>query len=171
MLISLAVLIIPVVALVWFFSIDGDSRPQPVDVGPAHARAMAEADYPVLRAGDLGEGWNPVRVAWAKAGDPWITSEPALGDSWQVGYLSPDDVYFGVVQRDTGAASFIEEFTREGDPVGEPVTLAEREWERYESEDGRTRSLVHLDGDVASVVSADADFTALEAFASTLTDR
>lgn len=170
MLISMAVLVLPVLLVVWLFSQEGDVRPEPVDVVPVVERAQAESPYPVLYAEDLGEGWQPVRAAWAASGDPFVTSEPAVGNSWQIGYLSPREVYFEVLQRDSQGELLIADATREGSMLGEGVDLAGLSWERYESSDGRTRSLVSTDGDVTSVVSADTDFSELEAFTATLVE-
>ena len=170
MVISMTVLLVPIALIVWWFTLNPEPKPEVVDVGATLTRAEAESPYPVLRAGDLGEGWAPVRVAWAKEGDQWITSEPAEGNWWQVGYLSPEEIYYGVQQRDGGAGAFVADTTRDGCPLGDAVELAGRTWERYESGDGRTRSLVHEDEVVTSIVTADTDFTALEAFAATLTE-
>ncbi|AQP45178.1 DUF4245 domain-containing protein [Tessaracoccus flavus] len=170
MFISMAVLVLPVLLVVWLFSQEGDVRPEPVDVASVVERAQTQSPYPVLYAQDLGDGWQPVRATWAASGDPFVTSEPAVGNSWQVGYLSPREVYFEVLQRDSQGDTLIADATREGARIGEGVDLAGLSWERYESGDGRTRSLVSTDGDVTSVVSADTDFAELEAFTSALVE-
>lgn len=168
MLISLAVIMIPVLLIGWWFTMEDDSRPATVDVAGTLVRAQGESPYPILTADDLGENWSPVRVAWAKEGDPWITGEPASSNMWQAGYLSPNDTYFGIQQRDGGAAEFIRATTREGKALDGVVEIAGREWSRYESPDGRTRSLVNTDGDTTSIVTADTEFDKLEAFAASL---
>ena len=73
--------------------------------------------------------------------------------------------------RDGAAGSFVADTTREGKPLGGAVELAGRSWERFESDDGRTRSLVHADDEVTSIVTADADFTQLEAFTAALVEE
>ncbi|MDO5676025.1 MAG: DUF4245 domain-containing protein [Propionibacteriaceae bacterium] len=171
MIISLAVIAIPIILIMALFTRTPEEKAEPVDLGPFLGRAVAESSYPVLTADGLGEGWLPVRAAWAKKGQRWITAEPALGNSWQVGYLSPDQIYYGVLQRDAAGEELIRSNTREGKEIGEPVSLAGREWVRYESKDGRTVSLVNAQGDVTTVVSADTDFTQLEAFTSTLVEN
>ena len=170
MIISMAVILVPVLLIVFFFTQPADQEREKADVAGMLTRAKAESPYPLLRSEGLGDDWTAVRVAWAKDGDPWITSEPADGDSWQVGYLSPDEIYYGVQQRNRDVARFIDTVTREGKPVGGEVELAGRTWERYESDDGRTRSLVSTTDDVTSVVTADTDFVELEAFAGTLVE-
>lgn len=170
MLISMGVILVPVLLIVLFFTQSPDQEPETVDVAGTLARARAESPYPLLEAQGLGDDWTPVRVAFAADGQPWITSEPAVGDSWQVGYLSPDGIYFGVQQRNDGEAQFVSTVTRGATPVGGEVQAAGRTWERYESSDGRTRSLVSETDDVTSVVTADTDFMELEAFAGTLVE-
>lgn len=170
MIISLAVIMVPVALIAWFFTTPAEDEVQRVDVAATLQVAQEQSNYPLLVAEPLPEGWTPVRVAWAQSGKPWITSEPAVGDSWQVGYLSPDGIYFGVQQRDESRAEFVSATTREGKALGAEVEVAGIVWERYESEDERTRSLVATDGDVTSIVTADADFIALESFAATLVE-
>ncbi len=171
MVISMAVLLVPIALIVWWFTVTPDPRPEAVDVDATLTRAVAESPYPVLRAEGLGEGWLPVRVAWARQGDPWITNEPATGNWWQVGYLSPEEVYVGVQQRDGAVGDFVSATTREGRSLGGSVDVAGRSWELYESDDGRTRSLVHVADDVTSIVTADTDFTELETFAAALVEE
>ena len=76
----------------------------------------------------------------------------------------------GLQQRDGAEVAFVRSATREGHAVGGEVEAAGRSWERYESKDGRTRSLVSKGEADTAVVAADADFVALEAFAATLTE-
>ncbi len=170
MVISMAVLLVPIAVIVWWFTVNPDPKPEAVDVGAVLAVAADEAPYPVLVADEPGEDWIPVRVAWAAEGEPWITDEEATGNWWQVGYLSPDGIYFGVQQRDGATGSFVSDTTRDGDALGATVEIAGLTWERYESDDERTRSLVSEGEDVTSIVTADTDFVELEAFAATLTE-
>lgn len=168
MVISMAVLLVPIALIVWWFTLNPDPEPEAVDVDATLATAVGQSPYPVLVADGLGEGWTPVRVAWAREGDAWITNEEATGNWWQVGYLSPEGVYVGVQQRDGATGTFVADVTRDGNPLGATVELAGLTWERFESDDERTRSLVSLGEDVTSVVTADTDFVTLEAFAATL---
>ena len=170
MIISMSVILVPVLLLVFFFTRPAEQTPERVDVASMLERAQAEGSYPLLEAQELGEGWVPVRVAFAADGEAWITGEPADGDSWQVGYLSPDEIYFGVQQRNDNEAQFVDTVTRDGSAVGGEVEAVGRSWQRYESKDGRTRSLVSERDGVTSVISADTDFVQLEAFAAHLVE-
>lgn len=168
MIISLGVLLVPILLIVWFFTSNPEAKPEPVDVRDKLSRAEAESPYPVLRATNLPDGWVPVRVAWAKAGSPWLDDKPADSNIWLLGYLGPDGIYYGVQQSDS-AADIVERATRQGKPTGEEVQAAGRTWQGYESLDGRTRSLVSRQEGVTSVVSADTSGDAVRAFAETLT--
>lgn len=169
MFISMAVLMVPIVLIIWFFTNNPDAEVEAVDVAPHLQVAEAEAPYPVLRAENLPEPWMPYRVQWTKKGERWIDGEAAVGNTWMLGYLGPDKIYYGIEQRDEQGAQMIARLTREGKATGETLEAAGGTWERYESADGRTRSLVRRDGEVVSVVYADASFEALDAFATSLT--
>ncbi len=169
MIISMAVLLVPILVIVWLFTDNPEPQAEAVDVAPLLARAEAESPYAILRANNLPEPWKPVRVAWAADGENWMGGEPADGNSWLVGYLGPDGIYYGVQQKDRNERLFIADVTRDGEPTGETVQALDRSWEAYESEDGRTTSLVARDGDVVSIVAADTDLEAVEAFVTSLT--
>lgn len=167
MVLSMAVLMVPVLIIVWFFARPGDEVVQPVDYRPVLATARAEAPYPVLAPSNLPDTWVANRVRWAKVGQPWIDGQPAPGNSWQLGFMSPGGVYVAIQQRDGQAASFVSQTTRQGRASGE-VTLAGFIWQRYTSADGRTKSLVAANGAMTAIVSGDTEIGELEAFASTL---
>ena len=171
MVISMAVLIIPVLLITWFFTRTPASEVETVDVAPVLANAVEESSYPVLRPAGLPEDWRPVRVAWAADGKRWITGEPAVGNSWQLGYMAPNDIYIGLQQRDRAIPSFITWVTREGLKEEGTLDAAGLTWDRYVSHDGRTRSLIAETDDMVAAITGDADYTQLEAFATTLTSQ
>lgn len=168
MVISMAVLLVPIVLLVWFFTLDPKAEVEAIDVTPQLSRAEAESPYPVLRATHLPEDWTPVRAAWAKDGSKWIDEKPAEGNAWLVGYMGPDGIYYGVEQRDRSVAAVTERLTRQGRETGETVQAAGLDWMSFESKDGRTRSLVAHRDEMVAVIAADTDLDALKAFAATL---
>jgi hypothetical protein len=160
---SLLVIIVPLLIISFFFSRNlGDHPVQTVDVGPVLAQAREEAPYPVLAPVNLPGDWQPTRVSWEPTGHEGAPPR----EHWQVGYLSPDRIYFAVNQSPDAEALLPAE-TRDGLPDGSS-TLAGAAWERRVSADGRTRSLVRDTGPVTTVVVADADYAALEAFTGTL---
>ncbi len=168
MVISMLVIMVPLLAIIWFFTNDPEPESEPVNIGAHLAVAEDESPYPVLRAVELPESWTPIRAAWAKDGEPWVTGVPADGNTWMAGYLGPDEIYYGIEQRDRSGAELISRATRDGAPVEGGIEAAGLTWERYESEDGRTKSLVAEEGEMTAVVSADTGFEALEAFATSL---
>lgn len=164
------VLLVPIALIGWFFTIDPEPEVEAVDVEPVLATATAESPYPILHPVNLPADWVPTRANWAADGERWITGEPAVGNSWQLGYLAPNGIYVAIQQRDDSARQFVDSVTRDGRAEGDGVLLAGRTWERWVSPDERTRSLVWLDGELAAVVTGDTDFGQLEAFAATLAE-
>lgn len=169
MAISMLVLLVPIALIAWWFTSDPVPKVEAVDVAPVLAAAEQESPYPILRAVNLPADWVPVRVAWAIDGDAWIDSKPAVGNSWQLGYMAPNGVYVAVQQRDRGVEGFLKQVTRDGVRDGDDAVLQGRSWERWTSKDDRTRSLVWREGDMVAVVTGDTGFEQLEAFAGSLT--
>lgn len=169
MVISMAVLIIPVLLITWFFTQNPKPEVEIVDVAPVLAQAERESPYPILRPEGLPDDWRATRADWAVDGGPWVTGEPAVGNSWRLGFMAPNDIYVAVQQRDRSTAGFVAWVTREGYQEDGTVDAAGFTWEKYVSRDGRTRSLIAEDGDMVAAVTGDTDYEQLEAFASTLT--
>lgn len=170
MMISLLVLMVPIIIIVWFFQTTPEEDVERIDYQPALAKAQEEADFPILHPTDVPETWIPVRVAWATEGERWIDGEPAPADSWQLGYMV-DNIYIGLQQREPATESFVRSITREGTRQDEDITIGDRTWEHWVSEDDRTQSLVWRDGDMVALVTGDTDEQWLTAFAGTLTDQ
>ncbi len=169
MTISMLVLLVPIALIAWWFTSDPEPEVEAVDVAPVLATAEQQSTYPILRAVNLPADWVPVRVAWAMDGDAWIDSKPAVGNSWQLGYMAPNGVYVAVQQRDRGVEGFLRQVTRDGYRDGDDAVLQGRSWERWTSKDDRTRSLVWREGDMVAVVTGDTGFEQLEVFAGSLT--
>lgn len=167
MIISLAVLLIPIVILISIYATPGDETVEPVDVAAVLEVARAEAPYPVLVPVGLPAGWVPNRVRWAEAGEPWLNGEPSPGNSWQVGYINPEGIYVALQQRDSVAVSFIAEVTQDGSP-GETSVIGDYTWTRYSAKEGRTNSLVAQVGESTAIISGDTSFDVLEQFAAVL---
>jgi len=168
MIISMLVLLVPVVAIYWFFNVEPDEPTvTAVAVAPTLATARTESPFPILAPTNLPDTWKPTRVTWAKPGDALIGGEIATSHVWVLGVLSPDKVYLALETRDTPAATFVKDATREGANDG-TSTLGGQVWTRYLSSDARTRSLVLTTDDVTTVISGDTSYSALEAYAGTL---
>lgn len=166
MVVAMLVVLVPIALVSWFFTRLPEPAAQVVDPTALIARARAEAPYPVLAATNLPDGWVATRARWTREGEPLLNREPAVGNTWQLGYLTPQRMYLAVDQRDRLQEPFVDDVTRGGRQVG-TTTVAGAPWLRYTSADGRTNALVSR-GDVATVVSGDVSFAELEAFAGTL---
>lgn len=165
---SLAVIVLPLLVISFLFTRNlGDHPVTVVDWTPVLAEARKQAPYPVLAPVNLPADWRATQVNWVKAGDPYLNGEPAVRNTWQLGFLDPDDIFIGIDQGDTQTAEFVKDETREGLSDGESVVDGQK-WQRLVSSDDRTRSLVMTSKRVTSVVVGDTSYGALEAFAATL---
>lgn len=168
---SLAVILIPILLLTWLLTNNLNDHPvEKVDWRPVLETAQATVDWPVQAPVGLPEGehgWVPNRVSFLKVGDRTIDGGVSPRNHWRLGYLSPDQIYYEINQGDGELEGFIWDVTRQGRRVGdEPIEG--RTWERWQSSDGRTRSLVLREGPTATLVTADAEFIDLQQFARTL---
>ncbi len=166
MIAALAVLLVPILVVTTAFTRNPAPVVTVVDPAPEAARAAAAASFPVLVATNLPDGWVCVRSRWTPAGATALDGKPAPGDLWQLGYLTPAQVYIGLDSRVVAPDAFVRDRTRDGRADGGSV-VAGASWQRYVSSDGRTRSLVQR-ADAVTVVSGDLPYEALEAFVGTL---
>lgn len=165
---SLAVILVPVVLIMLFFSRNlGDYPVETVDWRPTLATARQQAPYPVLAPEGLPDTWRATKVTWVREGSPYLNEEPSVRNLWQLGFLDPADVFVSVNQGDAQPDRFVEEVSRGGLADG-ASTVGEQTWVRLVSPDGRTRSLVLTGPDVTTVVVGDTGYADLEAFAGTL---
>lgn len=165
---SLAVIVLPLLVITFFFTRNLDNHPVAVvDWQPVLAQARAQSPYPVLAPTHLPPDWRATRVDWVKLGDPYLNSEPAVRNTWELGFLSPAGVYIALDQGDRQADEMIKAASRSGLPDG-TSEVAGRRWQRLVTEDGRTRSLVLTAPKVTTVVVGDTSYEALESYAATL---
>ena len=165
---SLALILIPLVVItVLFTRLPRDHPVKVVDWRPVLATAREQSPYPVLAPANLPSEWRATNVSWVKAGDPSPGGQRSVRNFWQLGLLSPDDVYFEVVQGDLNVGDMVSEQTRMGTADGQSTVNGET-WQRRVSPDDRTRSLVRVQPTVTTVVVGDTSYTGLEAFAATL---
>ncbi len=165
---SLAVILIPLVIITILFTNIPDDHPvKEVAWQPVLTTAREQAPFPVLAPTNLPSGWRATRVTWVEQGDPYLNGQPSPRNLWQLGFLTPDDVFIDLNQGDARLPELIDEQTRQGAADGES-SIGDQTWQRMLSEDGRTRSLVLVDPKSTAVISADLPYEALEAYASTL---
>jgi hypothetical protein len=165
---SLALILIPLVVITIIFTRTPDDHPvKEVDWKPVLATARGNAPFEVLAPTNLPEGWRATRVAWVPMGRPHLNGEASPRNLWQIGFLSPDDVFVDLNQGDARPRELVDQQSRSGTPDGTSV-IAGQTWERLVSPDDRTRSLVLRGPSATTVVSADLPYEALEAYVSTL---
>ena len=165
---TLAVILVPLAIIAALFTDLPDDKPvTEVEWQRALAVARREAPFPVLAPTNLPEGWRATQAQWVKAGEPFRDGEPSVRNLWQLGFLTPNDVFIGLDQGDLKPVDLVKEQSRAGTPDGQS-TVNGQAWERLVSVDGRTRSLVRREPAVTTIVSGDAAYEALEAYVATL---
>jgi hypothetical protein len=165
---SLALIVIPLIVIAVIFTDVPDDHPvKEVDWKPVLTTAREQAPFDVLAPTNLPEGWRATRVNWVPLGRPYLNAEASPRNLWQIGFLTPDEVYIDLNQGDLRPQEMVDEQSRQGTPDGNSVIGAQT-WQRLLSPDGRTRSLVLHGSSATVVVSADLPYEALEAYASTL---
>jgi hypothetical protein len=165
---SLALIVIPlaVIAII-FTNVPDDAPVEEVDWKPVLATARQQAPYEVLAPTNLPEGWRATRVNWVPLGRPYLNGEASPRNLWQIGFLTPQEVYIDLTQGDMRAQEMVDQQSREGTPDGNSV-ISGLTWQRLVSPDGRTRSLVLRGPATTAIVSANLPYEALEAYATTL---
>jgi len=167
LIVAMAVIMVPALLAVAWFSRVPAPRVAVVDPAPVVAAARAASGYAVAVPANLPDGWVCTRARWTPQGRPGVGGTPALGNSFALGYLTPAQVYVAIDQRDAAPDALVADLTRKGTRDGDS-TVSGRGWERYHSPDGRTRALVLRGADHVTVVSGDLGYEGLEAFAATL---
>jgi hypothetical protein len=165
---SLAVILIPLVVITIIFTNTPKQHPvKEVDWKSVLATARKEAPFEVLAPESLPAGWRATQVTWVRQGQPYLNGQLSPRNLWQIGFLTPNDVFIGLNQGDVRPQEMVDQQSRDGSRDGSSV-VAGQTWQRLISADGRTRSLVLQGPDATTIVSADLPYEALEAYASTL---
>lgn len=168
MIVALAVLLVPIVLVTWWFTrVPAEPPVRALDWAALADQGSVQSPYRLARPTSLPDTWTCTRARWTRAGDPGIDGKPVSGNTWQLGFLTPDRVYLALDQRDAGAADLIAVASRGGVADGQQQ-IAGRPWTRLVSPDGRTRALASTVGPVTTVVSGDLPVGALVAFVETL---
>jgi hypothetical protein len=166
LIVALLLVLLPALVAVWWFQRVPEPPIARTDPAPVASMAAEAAPYAVA-VPVLPDGWVCTRARWTPQGRPGLGGDPAAGNTFALGYLSPDQRYFAVDQRDAQPAAFVVAVTRSGVRAGDSA-VAGRTWVRYQSADGRTRSLVLQNADHVTIVSGDVPYESLESFAGAL---
>jgi len=108
-----------VVLIYGWFSRIPEPEVKPVDWRPVVAQAQAQAPYPVAVPQNLPDTWAVVRARWTPLGQPGLDQAPAVGNTFQLGYLTPQQIYIGLDQRDVDPQGIIRTASRDGAADGE----------------------------------------------------
>ncbi len=101
---SLALIVIPLIVIAVIFTDVPDDHPvKEVDWKPVLATARKQAPFDVLAPTNLPEGWRATRVNWVPLGRPYLNAEASPRNLWQIGFLTPDEVYIDLNQGDAAA--------------------------------------------------------------------
>lgn len=167
---SLAVVFAVIVVL---FVLTWRPQPDPVrelDPFPIASLAVREAGFRVLIP-RVGDGWRSTSARL----EP--TAQSADKSVWFNGWVSPDGEFFAIVQSQASHEAFLDEQTNSGVPVDlnadeswpwSDGVVSKKNWVAHESPDGKTRSLVKIKKDHATILTTTAQWSQLEAFADRL---
>jgi hypothetical protein len=164
---SLAVILIPVVIITYFFTRTPDAPVKTVEWTPLLAQAREQAPFPVLAPRAVPQDWRPTKASWVPLGQPVLNGDPSPRNLWQLGFLDSTGTYLELDQGDLQGPDLVRDRTRKGLPDGQS-TLQGQRWERRISDDERTRSLVLVTPASTTVVTGDLPYADLESFAATL---
>lgn len=168
---SLAVILIPLIAITYFFTRTPAEPQLPViDWVPVLAQARDQAPFPVQAPRAVPADWRATRVTWVPEGQPYLNGDPSPRNLWELGFLDSTNTYIELDQGDLQAPQLIAAKTRDGLADG-TSDVAGTSWDRLISADERTRSLVTTTTAVTTIVTGDLPYAELETFAATLTDR
>lgn len=170
MLLTMAVFMVPLALIVWFFQSAGQQQPQvpEVDWQAAVAQAREAKAFSVREPAALPAGWRATKAQWLPAGQVDQSGNPVTAATLELGFLSEDDVHFALDQTTAPSRPYVARVSRQGLEVG-PVEVNGTAWTHYLSPDERTHSLVLVEGPVTRVVSSDAGLDRLVDFAGLLT--
>ena len=99
MFLSLAVILVPVLLIVWFFTRTPDEpNIQKIDWRPVATSARTHAGYPVLAPKEVPEDWRPTKARYANKGDRWVGNTISAGNRWELGFLTSENIYLAVNQ-------------------------------------------------------------------------
>ena len=161
MLRSLAVVLV-YIAAIWLLSLFTRSpTPNPVPTVDYTAQleaARQTAPYDVLAPTPLPRGWRATNVS---------ASGDSTGFTWHLGFLTGQTEYVELEQSNVDRAAFVAAQTEGSSADGTTLVEGQR-WQRRLDSGAGKRSLVHVDNDVATVVTGTFGYSKLAEFASSL---
>lgn len=159
MVLSLAVLLVPIALLLTFYRVvlDGD-EPIQVDPGPAIQEARQAALFPVAVPNGLGDDWRVSTATFRRE---------AAGGTLRIGYVDPDDDAVQLVQSSVAPDALLPvELSEDAEVVG-TFRAATGVWRRYDARPGE-QALVLAEPGRTIVVIGTTDRENLDTLASSL---
>ncbi|MCO8272383.1 DUF4245 domain-containing protein [Actinoplanes sp. TRM 88003] len=159
MIMSLAVLLIPIALLLTFYRLvlDGD-KPVAIDPAPTVQEAQQSKLFPVLVAQGLNEDWHTSSATFRRAEN---------GATLRIGYVDPDKDPIQLVQSNVPADTLLpQELSKDAEAVGNFRSSA-GVWRLYNARPGE-RALVLADPARTVVIVGKTDTENLEALADAL---
>jgi hypothetical protein len=159
MLLSLAILIVPIALLLLFykFVLNGDA-PVTVDPSPTIQEAQQAGAFPVVVPQGLGGDWHPSSATF---------SRQASGATLRIGYVDPDKDPIQLVESSVPSATLLPaELTDKAQPVT-TFRAANGVWRLYHGRPGE-QALIKVDRDRTIIVVGKAGVENLERLASAL---
>lgn len=133
---------------------------------PVAAAFAGSVDWPVLTPRELPSTWTSTSARI----EPTVDGRTAL----HIGWITAGQQYAGLEQSDTADVRYLADTTGGGTSTGETYAATGRTWQRWQTADERTRSLVLVTpagtghGPVTYVVTGSAQWPELEALARSL---
>lgn len=168
LVLSLVVLMIPVAIVVAIMN-SGPSKPpvKAIDWQAVAQQARQQSPFEIMTPSALPKGWTATRASWTKVGQPDPTGTESPRNRWQLGVLTGDQIYIELDQVDKLPQEFLASATNNGSADGR-MDISGQSWQRLDSEDDRTKSLVRVASGVTTVVSGDTSYQLLGTFAALL---
>jgi uncharacterized protein DUF4245 len=159
MLVSLAVLLVPIALVLIFYRVVlGGDAPVTMDPAPTIQEAQRAAAFPVAVQVGLGEGWHVSTATFRRATD---------GATLRLGYVDPDKDPLQLIESNVAAATLLPaELGKSAKPTG-IFRAANGAWRQYDSRPGE-QALVLAEQNRTIIVVGKADIKRLQALAATL---
>jgi hypothetical protein len=159
MVLSLAVLLVPIALLLVFYRVvlSGDA-PVTVDPGPVIEEARSAALFPVAAPGDLGGDWHVSLATFQRRAD---------GATLRIGYVDPDDNGLQLIESSVPPATLLPaELSTTAKPL-DTFRADARVWRLYDARPGE-QALVLAEQNRTIIVVGRTQAKNLETLASSL---
>ncbi|KHD72708.1 hypothetical protein MB27_40570 [Actinoplanes utahensis] len=158
MIMSLAVLLVPIALIMIFYRVvlDGD---KPVTVDPSSAIQQASKEFTVAQPAGLSDDWHVSSAIFRRADG---------GATLRLGYVDPADKPILLVQSTTDAAALVKAEVSEAPTRTGTFRTDRRTWMVYDGRPGETAMIATERSHTIVILGQDGDTKNLEQLASSL---